>query len=1163
MQSFRLDRTANVLLRIADGMAANQQVQFLDEAGRCLLVLLARSRVVLGRLRHELVVNSVDDAGRWMSEIATELPAAALSRGLELRFCDWQVEVSQAGRQRLLSFNPSVSFGRHATPRQAATMRTNLPVTRLLLSTGRMPAPQAGEGAGGQAVTLVVLHKPGVSDAWRAVLANSGLWFCETQFVEIAADAAAENDARIAAALARARGDFLAVLSGDWRARDLQQLMRQFSARPRPDAVMVASASAVLEPGQFWGVVLPRQHGGAVSLRQHGGLMTVHPGLLSGGFWQVPQFWEDASGVQALHDSCALLPVGRDEDGRLVEPLMRPAIQIHALAPGSTADPDAGIGPAFGGLHVDRTPFAVPPTPRLVLAALREAADMDCSSHFMLWAPEAFSAVAARAWPAQALFADAEMAADADGRPAAFVMARAVLTAPLLTDALAGLPPEPRALLDAPQPDVPATIAALMQVLAACDLVVGHTELAALHAAGDSAAMPDDPLWLPDRDTLLRLLTRALPEDLEGAALEARVEGPDGFETLALQALQFRLIRDICAYAIAADLRLPERGYVGQLVETALVSGHADDPELRAELLEALLARNYHAEALPLLRPVPAETDPLLALRLTMLDITLRDRDPADTTWLRRPLAGLLPPAWPEVPEVERTAAAALISALVAYVGHREDWAGVLDLVAGLPDTLVLRHDAEELILMARVLTGAHEGLAARMALLARTGRISAWSHHRLAMMLADAQGNTAAVAGAVQRLLQGEPDMAALLNPPSRFRLLGRSPAAGRAPLPAAVPPVAPGEIACIIVARNEFVRLKWLYQYYRRLGVDRFFLIDNMSDDRTLPYFAAQPDVTVLQTDENYRDTRYGVKWHNEVADAWAENRWVLTVDADEALVFDGCDQPGALHDLVARLEAEGAEGFFAPMFDMYAEAGLTDTVLEPGDSLIERFPMLDGKGYRFAPKPGYPRRAMTGGVRIRLFWNDWHVPDTPHIVMQKVPLVRWKKGFRYLASTHDMTPLKVASETGALLHYKFLPDFHARAMEEVRRNQHYEGAREYRVYAEVLARTGGGSFVGVESERYQGFETLVRMGVVTPPAARPEPGPARPWSETEPLPPVAPRPLATGTARQLATMDPALDPGPAAPLSVPAATPADPAGAPADPATEDPTRPPVAAG
>jgi hypothetical protein len=96
---------------------------------------------LLGRRRQAQVVNSVDDTGRWMSEIATELPAAVLSRGLERRFCDWQVEVSQAGRQRLLAFNPSVSFGRQATPSPArATCCPSLTAAVAGCSAGRCGA---------------------------------------------------------------------------------------------------------------------------------------------------------------------------------------------------------------------------------------------------------------------------------------------------------------------------------------------------------------------------------------------------------------------------------------------------------------------------------------------------------------------------------------------------------------------------------------------------------------------------------------------------------------------------------------------------------------------------------------------------------------------------------------------------------------------------------------------------------------------------------------------------------------------------------------------------------------------------------------------------------------------------------------------------------------
>ena len=72
----------------------------------------------------------------------------------------------------------------------------------------------------------------------------------------------------------------------------------------------------------------------------------------------------------------------------------------------------------------------------------------------------------------------------------------------------------------------------------------------------------------------------------------------------------------------------------------------------------------------------------------------------------------------------------------------------------------------------------------------------------------------------------------------------------------------------------------------------------------------------------------------------------------------------------------------------------------------------------------------------------------------VLTKVPLVRWDQQTRYL-SPHWVSPKIVAPVTGALLHFKFLADFHERAVHEAARGEHYDGAAEYRRYARTLDR------------------------------------------------------------------------------------------------------------
>src|SRR6185312_5956215 len=105
------------------------------------------------------------------------------------------------------------------------------------------------------------------------------------------------------------------------------------------------------------------------------------------------------------------------------------------------------------------------------------------------------------------------------------------------------------------------------------------------------------------------------------------------------------------------------------------------------------------------------------------------------------------------------------------------------------------------------------------------------------------------------------------------------------------------------------------------------------------------------------------------------------------------------------------------------------------------------------------------------------EFHAPT-----VSKVPLVRWKTGMRFAFSTHSLeTNVKMSNMFGGLLHFKFLSDFHQRVATEVERNEHYEGAREYRVYLDLLRRKGEVNFYTPESARFQDSGQLVALGLM----------------------------------------------------------------------------------
>lgn len=1175
MQDYRLDGTANVVLRYTGTLVNNQSLNFIDAKGRKLLVLACRIRQVRGQKVAELLLNAVNEAGVWGAELSTEVPALALASGLELRFRSWRIEVLLDGQLRM-ACNPTASFGPGADPALAVSLQTNCAAAALTLQTGASYGRALAEAdqPQGSDLTLVLLH-PGDPAALRAEYAELAYRFREMVIVNPYADLPEGQlgtptiDRAINAALAQVTTPYVAIASGSWVARDFGRSVAQFAATLSPDSFMPMSISTVMRPGECWGLLLPARIGGQPAVKLRNGVVVIDPKLTSAAYWQVSRQWTAPAVLHQMRQDSAIQPLVLKDSGLVSAPVHRMALQAYVLIPGGTDDKTGGAWP-FSGLRLDTRPLTGGLTPRHILAPLCMAAEESCSSLFMLWTPQAGTMARATAWARLGLLYDIGLAMGEGNRPAGLMVSRDCLAPAIFTeiDAL------DRDAFNQPCADITEAIERLVALVTRLGILVVRNRLAELDAqpvlqpqgrllflptsAVVDAQLAPKPLAKEPEEPvrpvnpLTGLPIEPLPEPVtelltpaqiaekaaqkvadkavkKAAALHAaRPDLPDegdAFETLALQALQHGKIAAICDYAIAADLRLPAARFVDRLVATFQSSGWAGDPNLRATLMEALIARNHHDALMPLmdgLRPDVLDAD--LRLRLRDLDVLLRCRNLQDRFYNTPANMGL--------PDRDDTTlnpgiVGHYLDSLTFYLALRQDWQAILDLIAKIKVPDRAAHGFYERWMIARIETGQTAGLAAELRDLRQTERLTAWSVHRLNLRLARASKDSIAEQDAVQHLLREEAPLQPLLQPPTRFRQIGLAATASDVGSSDVGPSdVGPDQIACILVARNEFFRLKWLHQYYRQLGVDRFFLIDNVSDDETIDYFARQPDVTILQTDAPYRDSCYGVKWHNEVAEAYLEGRWVLTVDADEALVFEGSQNPDALRDLCARLDAEGADGFFAPMIDMYSKDRLDETDYAPGDSLMDRFTMFDSGPYRFDPTPGYPKITVSGGVRIRLFWNNRHDIDVPHLAMQKVPLVRWTRGFRYLASTHDMTPLTVSGETGALLHYKFMPDFHRRAMEEVQRNQHYEGAREYRIYAAFLNDPANRSFVHPGSARYEGPATLTGLGLLAPPKTAPDTTRSAAWLQHRHQTPQVsaaeggtPAVLAEGTARQLA--------------------------------------------
>lgn len=319
------------------------------------------------------------------------------------------------------------------------------------------------------------------------------------------------------------------------------------------------------------------------------------------------------------------------------------------------------------------------------------------------------------------------------------------------------------------------------------------------------------------------------------------------------------------------------------------------------------------------------------------------------------------------------------------------------------------------------------------------------------------------------------------------RRRLLWRSWRSRRAlqPLQDLTSRIQSEDILCVVCLRNESARLPAFLSHHRTMGVNHFLIVDNASTDSSLDLLLNQPDISVWQSRDSYRQARFGVDWTGWLLARYGHGHWCLTLDVDEMLVYP-YHQTRKLRALTGWLDQQGQESMGAMMLDLYPQGRISTTAFENGDDPLQLLTHFDAGNYCITKRPGSDHLWIQGGPRARVIFaqNPARAPT-----LNKVPLIRWNRRYVYVNSTHNALPPRLnhiygqdgtEKLSGILLHSKFLPQILDKSCEDLQRKEHFNQPDLYQDYYNQLI--SDPIFYHRSSTHLTGWRQLEALGLMS---------------------------------------------------------------------------------
>lgn len=235
------------------------------------------------------------------------------------------------------------------------------------------------------------------------------------------------------------------------------------------------------------------------------------------------------------------------------------------------------------------------------------------------------------------------------------------------------------------------------------------------------------------------------------------------------------------------------------------------------------------------------------------------------------------------------------------------------------------------------------------------------------------------------------------------------------------------------IFMVKNDLLRTKMIINYYRKLGIKLFAVIDDESTDGTYEYLLEQSDVDLYTTNLSYT-TNIRQARINRLIDLYGFNKWYLIIDSDELFTYHNCENI-SIDKYISTLKTKTVKSL---LLDMYSEEGLFSEVKDY-EEITKKFKYFS-LGYYY--EKNIKGKFIIGGKRSKEFNNN--------CTASKISLVKFENGM-IMSNSHCMFPYyyNFQDATTILRHYKFIKSDIKRIKERIKNNSFVDGSREYKNY------------------------------------------------------------------------------------------------------------------